>query len=377
MDMDIQGEQFVHRRVNDTEMASGPYMGLDDEVSVECGHKPADFTCPCANWAQTNDTVIAAQQILKDMEEFCLGDSWHGRKCFSLMKDFRQLSHQQTKLWASTITEPPTMRTPTMCHAPVHHWRSGGGLRANVKCGPGGKERAFFFRHNYKAAGLSIKANMCHIGGRPWNAARDEDWWEHDRCREYGYLLDNASPMLFTFVRHPIDKFMAGYKELCVRNPHISDLQHFKAGTVGHAKSFLDLVFHSTCDNPHVLAQTYMLMNNRCESKFDFIGKVESLDEDWKLLGKNGGCETPLGWPVNPKHASQDPADEKYESAMVAALREKDNALFKALCWWILSDFVLFDYSLPSECYNDEVLRRTVGMARQSPSAFSKLRGHW
>jgi len=144
------------------------------------------------------------------------------------------------------------------------------------------------------------------------------------------------------------------------------DLLGNKVGTPEHAIAFLDVVFHGTCDNPHVISQAYILMNKACESKFDFIGKIENFDEDWAALSKQGGCEHSLGWSDGHKHESQDAEYEKYEKAMRTALAAKGHTLLVALCWWMLPDFALFDYELPPECANHGGLRQALSVARRS-----------
>jgi len=324
--------------------------GTQGEVDYTC-YEAKSRTCPDDSaLIDANETVFPHKALLSTMRTACLGKTWDGSQCSSLLKHFRGIAYGNVKKWASMSH---------LCAAPpVLKFRSGGGLRANIPCGKNGQRHAFFFRHNYKAAGLAIKLNMCVLAKMPWT--NDLDWFQHSRCEQYMQMKKTSNPTLFTFVRNPISKFISGYKELCVRGVAGPFIHGFKAGSIQHAKGFLERVFRGTCDNPHVLSQAYLLANDECESKFDFIGKIENFEQDWVSLGKEW-CVKDLEWPTNPEHDSQNPADAKYEVAMQKALRDNGNELFKALCWWLLPDFALFDYDLPPECASDQDLSAALG----------------
>jgi len=325
--------------------------GTAGEVDYRC-YEGFYGTCPLdATLQDANDTVLKHQTLLSSMRTACLGHTWDGSRCWSLLRNLRGAAYGTVRKWSSG----DQLHVASMCAPPpVLHFRTGGGMKASIPCGgKNGKNHAFFFRHNYKVAGFAIKANLCALANTPWTS--DDDWYDESRCREYQEMKKISNPTLFTFVRNPISKFVSGYKELCVRGVAGPFIHGFKAGSIQHAKGFLDRVFHGTCDNPHVLSQVYLLTGNECESKFDFIGKLENFAHDWVSLGK-GWCEKDLRWLENPEHDSQNPADAKYEVAMQKALRDNGNKLFKALCWWLLSDFALFDYDLPPECASDQDL---------------------
>jgi len=350
----------------DLSHSEGPYLGFSGEVNIVCKAKPhASCGQKTLNHLTLNRTALDASNTLKSMRTACLGDSWDGHKCWSLMQKFRNVAYPRVRSWAGT--RHPSMRTASMCTAPpVKHWQSGGGLRASVNCGAQGEQRNFFFRHNYKAAGFAIKVNLNRVaeeGG--WRG--DEDWWTEGRCQQYESLKKNWwYATLFTFVRDPISKFIDGYKEICTRN-ELKSFKHLLGNNVGtpdHARAFVDIVFHGTCDNPHVLSQAYILMNKACESKFDFIGKIENFDKDWAALSKHGGCTSSLTWSDGHEHKSQSSEYDKYEEVMLTALRANGATLFKALCWWMLPDFALFDYDLPPECASNEALRHALHEAK-------------
>jgi len=347
--------------------SSGPYMGFPDEIDISCVVRES-ANCPSTINARatTHETTALARTLLKSLRRACLGDSWNGHKCWTSMNDFRRLAHTQMKYWAS---HHGLMQTNSMCDVPpVRHWQSGGGVRANVKCGFNGHEESFFFRHNWKVGGLAIEANLCD-NAECTEFRGENDWWLNSRCKQYDDLKPHYHPTLFTFVRDPIAKFVAGYKEMSTRQENVTSYRRLRNATLGtpqHALQFLDAVFHGTCDNPHVLSQAYILMNKACESKFDFIGKLENFEDDWATLSRKGGCTTKLGWFEDPKHESQDPQYKKYEVAMRNALTMNNNALFKALCWWMLPDFAIFDYDLPPECSSEEALHSALSAAREA-----------
>jgi len=337
---------------------STPYVMFEDEINIEC--KVEDHVqCPETSFQgmTSTDEALEARASLKTLRTACLGDSFNAQECWSKMQDFRNKAYPKVVAWAG---HSPKVRWQSMCTAPkVHHWQSGGGLRASVDCGVGGEQKAFFYRHNYKAAGWTIEANL-NFNAVEEGFRGEHDWWQNYRCHEYEQLKTESFPTLFTFVREPISKFVSGYKEIGTRlgNTTFKELLDAKIGTPAHARAFLDIVFHGTCDQPHVIPQSYILMNKACESKFDFIGKIENFDEDWKAVSKEGGCIKPMGRKNSEApHESDLPKYEVYEKSMYEALRANDNALYKALCWWLLPDFALFDYSLPPECASADALR--------------------
>lgn len=145
-----------------------------------------------------------------------------------------------------------------------------------------------------------------------------------------------------------MEKFIAGYKEIASRGL-INTIRGHKVGTAEHARLFLDNVFHGTCDNGHVLLQVQSMMGPACESRFDYIGKLENFEPQWHELGKIAGCDQELKWPREFSHKS-DKANHGADVAMREALAANGGQLYHALCIWLLPDYLAFDYRLPKQC---------------------------
>merc|ERR1719265_1518931 len=225
---------------------STPYVMFEDEINIEC--KVEDHVqCPETSFQgmTSTDEALEARASLKTLRTACLGDSFNAQECWSKMQDFRNKAYPKVVAWAG---HSPKVRWQSMCTAPkVHHWQGGGGLRASVDCGVGGEQKAFFYRHNYKAAGWTIEANL-NFNAEEEGFRGEHDWWQNYRCHEYEELKRTSFPTLFTFVREPIAKFVSGYKEIGTRlgNTTFKELLNAKIGTPEHARAFLDIVFHGT-----------------------------------------------------------------------------------------------------------------------------------
>ena len=294
-----------------------------------------------------------------NLKRVCLGRNWDSEKCMRVAQDLRSKVWQRMR--SSTRgnaifshlqqhrKEPPAFKT----------FRAGGGVRAAVNsCGGSGPVN-LYYRHIYKSAGFAIKKNLAVLAGKNKIDYIDTNWHDQGLCAKYlwGHNDRNHKPVLFTFVRDPMDKFVAGYKEIASRGL-IDKLRGVHVGSVEHAQLFLDDVFHGSCDNGHVLLQLQSMMGPACESRFDFIGKLEDFDVDWPRLGFFGGCTKQLQWPEDYQHDSDfDQTGLKAERAMRQALAANNAQLTKTLCLWLLPDYLAFDYKLPEPCRGHNFLQ--------------------
>lgn len=308
--------------------------------------------------------------IIQTLRDRCVGKDWDGGRCHVLAQRLRHDSwyHLRNLVRDAGATAPE--------NAPlIKAFRRGGGLRVKVPCH--GNHAKLYYRHIYKCAGLAIKENLV-ANARLDYYAIDSDWGENQRCKQIDQereavaavelnltrAKDLTKPLLFTFVRNPVEKFIAGYKEIASRHLLDDMAPGVKVGSKKHALRFLENVLHGTCDNGHVLLQVQNLFGPSCESHFDFIGKLERMENDWKQAGLEGGCPRGLEWPVQPTHQS-DEDDQGAEHAMRALLEKDDHHFLKVLCWWTLPDFIAFDYELPEPCYDDSHLSFYLKKAKQ------------
>jgi len=289
------------------------------------------------------------------LKKVCFGQTWNKNKCLGAAQGLRNQAwkhlrasttgHELFKHLQRSRKGPPKLKT----------FRAGGGVHADVHCG-GEKPASLYYRHIFKAAGLAITKNLAILAGEPPLTFIDANWVHHGLCHSYlkgkkkAHKGHTQEPILFTFVREPMEKFIAGYKEMAARGL-IDDFRGNWVGSIAHAKLFLDNVFHGTCDNGHVLLQLQSMMGEACESRFDFIGKLEDFQDDWQKVGIMGGCSANMAWPKEHTHASDTSGKGRNaEKAMRTALAEQGGALMKTLCLWLLPDYLAFDYPLPAGC---------------------------
>lgn len=293
----------------------------------------------------TNATL---QYIVTNLRRRCVGAAWNGARCHILTQGLRKFTwHRLRKLMRDAGYKPPE-KPPV-----VKIFRRGGGLAVDVPCAGGGHGK-FYYRHVHMAEGSAIKESLA-ANAQSGQYAVDDDWEQNSRCEELGherarYIMKQDSnyqkPVLFTFVRNPVEKFIAGYKDMA--SQHLLDTMHegSKVGSPRHVTKFLQDVMFGTCDIGHVLLQVQNLFGHDCESHFDFVGKLDSLEEDWTRVGVEGGCEKGLTWTEQPRQTS-DLDDQGAEKAMRKILAKDDNRFMKVLCWWTLPDFIVFGYELP------------------------------
>lgn len=343
----------------------------DDEVFEKTGveashtcfdHGHANFLEEDIGRSLVNTSMAATAEELAELATtlrgYCLGEGWHGQMCRKYVQLLRQ------KSWYHLVRETGAMALFSHLRifqkAPkVKEFRNSGGLGVSVACRADGGKAHLFYRHVHKSAGLAIKKNLAADADMWWGKATDKDWSDNDRCNQYLEQQNSTSgALLFTFVRDPVEKFVAGYAEMVARRL-IPILRNARVGTVEHAMMFLDNVFHGTCDNGNVLLQVQNMFGPACESKFDFIGRLEDFDGDWKALGQEAGCDGGLKWPFDlaRKHEKYDFGAEK---AMRKALSMHKGKLMRALCFWVLPDVVTFGYTLPPACSDHAVLSQVL-----------------
>merc|ERR1719265_733801 len=91
------------------------------------------------------------------------------------------------------------------------------------------------------------------------------------------------------------------------------------------------------------------MMGPSCESRFDYIGKLERFKPHWHKLGRAAGCTEKLYWPRTYEHEA-DGYDKGAGKSMRAALAADGGKMAQALCIWLLPDYIAFDYPLPEAC---------------------------
>jgi len=343
------GDVDIYCHIYSDEHEAGSSWVVNQEPEVSDG---PDLYESKINTSGVIDAVVNAEEMVmlsKELKAACVGSTWNGTRCQELALAVRHFT------WSKmTAVIPGRAFEHLRKHGrvpPVLTFRAGGGVTADVPCRDG-KPAHLYFRHIYKAAGYAIKKNLAVLGKQAPDDFIDTNWWQQDYCDKLGYAQKRASPtpILFTFIRDPMEKFIAGYKEISARGEFETYPVHGpEAGTKEHARLFLNNVWHGSCDNGHVLLQVQSMMGIDCESQFDFIGRIESFEDDWQRVGEAAGCTKELDWPEEWTHPSEQD-DKGSDASMRAVLAEDGGALAKALCLWLMPDYMAFDYPLPTVC---------------------------
>ena len=113
---------------------------------------------------------------------------------------------------------------------------------------------------------------------------------------------------------------------------------------------------------------------HNCSLKVDFVGKVESIGEDWKNLLKSHACTADLPFDLKLGRHDNQMRDKDVISQVISnhslvavendlavsqAMREglqlRGGSYRRALCWLFLVDYVMFNYDLPKDCDRPEM----------------------
>lgn len=157
---------------------------------------------------------------------------------------------------------------------------------------------------------------------------------------------------VFTFVRDPLTRFVSGYTETETRNDALTFKSPFPMGSHQRALDFATSVFAGKFVNGHINRQVQFLLHHlkECPLNFDFVGRIETYNQDVQRLGEKVGCDpSTFGFDhgVGQHLSSKDPFNTT--RAMRAVLQSR-RSLMVELCRFYLLDYVLFNYSLPLVC---------------------------
>lgn len=338
--------------------------------------------------AETRDCIrnvdrLGLDQVSAWAHETCVGEKFDKRHCRCAVASIRKKSWVNIRNLAENYPSLHMNGTLSMPREPrTKVFKAGGGYGTWVNCRSDGLHSKVFYRHIWKAAGAAIIRNMNTAHQAPQKSKgmlpSGNDWEVNDRCwglnrwRDERRLQATGSPrpILFTFVRNPIDKFIAGYKEMQQRGL-IGDLRGHPAGQSDHFAAFLDMVLHGGCDNGHVLLQASSFMGDDCESRFDYIGRLEHFADDWKNLSRVSGCETEIPWDDDLyHHESETDAFSAYLTQKTwEDLRSHNAILLRMLCWWLLPDYAIFKYDMPPECSSVSTLAKLPSAETTQPEA--------
>ena len=192
--------------------------------------------------------------------------------------------------------------------------------------------------------------------------AGGNDIQEHS---ELGKALTNRRPVtlpypqlpVFTFVRHPIDKFLSYYRNKFEAARHNGfELVHLPKLGFDPDMSLDDVVAHMwTIDvdkmEHHAQPQWRIVTENR-QLIPDWVEKVENIDETWSVIADLSGCQLSLSQQRNQSRASNPRNYLDFMSELTLA----------RLVEYYRIDFTLFDYSVPRCAPNAESCPPCAGL---------------
>ena len=219
------------------------------------------------------------------------------------------------------------------------------------------KEPRSRFRHIvytaiWKCANDNIRFNLEKVTYNPFKEYKESLYYVfYEDLRRYTQKKYHNAPVSFTFVRNPIERFIAGLAESYYRsvaqpgtipfgNKHATkNLLHqlFDEFTIGNLRN------GSITFPEHLYPMSNILMNIIPS----FIGRIEEFEIGWKQVESLYRVKLPhdrnLGYHVS----SRDPNSVR---ALLKEMFETNPEYLRALCRIYLADFVCFNYQLPEVC---------------------------
>ena len=176
-----------------------------------------------------------------------------------------------------------------------------------------------------KAASTTIKSHLKQHGFTPLHSMRGLPLGFH--WNEY---------YTFSFVRNPITRFNSAYGTITARVPQQdADYHKFVEELLGNKQRFYA--------SHHSLPQTFFLSDESgLPYELDFVGRVENFNEDWRTLMKHIHVPPP---PKQKKNVAE--GKPHLLSWLEERASEEDQT---AICAYYLSDFLCYEYELPSYC---------------------------
>jgi hypothetical protein len=167
-----------------------------------------------------------------------------------------------------------------------------------------------------------------------------------------------STPVLFTFVRNPISRFIAGVAESFYRSVHQKNTIAYGHATA--SKSILISLFQILLDGDfrngsitfpeHVFPMSNIFQH----ANPHFIGRLENFSNGWRAVESLYGLKLPYDKSYGYHRSSRDP--NRVRSVLKEMLAE-DPAYLRILCRVYFTDFVCFKYPFPEECIDLPIVR--------------------
>lgn len=193
----------------------------------------------------------------------------------------------------------------------------------------------------YKSGNNGIRYNMM---GRPFQG---RTVWTGQWRQSY----DNY--FKFTFVRHPISRFLSGYNEAYYRQNRATTEQVALSVGVKLFESFVSDLLHfgPAFQNRHAREHVSAMAGVLNYRPLDAFWRLPRINQEWIQLQKRLGVPTFSQQAYNKslgKHDSSADKNKAYAAAKIALA--SNETLTKILCHILFPDFHCFRFQLPDEC---------------------------
>lgn len=305
----------------------------------------------------------AADASLKDhlrhAHFYCTGVEryWQGGQCQCAVQQVRNytfnlLTKAVTDVPETAFTVDPKVATTAGVDA--------GGTRVYLpQCRIDENHRvpALFYRSMRHSKGDNIKQGLKEVGNMKDETIETGFWETFKLCdvlteKRAASKGKPGGPVLFTFVRDPVDHFLEVYMEASASGAFTIEpgqqAADAQVGSPKHFVHFVKFILQGGELEGYPLLQSQALKEDACTSQFDFIGKAEFASYDWQALASRMGCESSMFDSVAANAMQQ--AESADYSAIKAFLTWNDGAMQKVLCWLLLPDYAVFDYPVPQAC---------------------------
>ena len=337
----------------------------------------ADDVSTSALEASSSDEV-QLESLLRQAGEECPQSS---EACLSILTDLR------TQLWPY-VQEEANWSGAAWLPSGMDSEQAMG----EISCS---QNKTMYYRHIWKSAGHSVFENLEQVTTH----FRQDGMSYSEFCQNFN-SLDDREHAAFTFVRDPISRFISGYAEIEHRTRDgvtqyadlATTLSQHPVGSPERAAAFFKEFLRTGINlDGHVKPQLeFLLPNGGCSVPMNFIGKTNSMEEDWTRMFRLQECS--LSAPFD-EHLGLHPNDQADKVAMeislglesdratdssgdvatntsselmlveatadmralVAALQQDRSKYLRALCWLLLPDFAAFNFKLPAACQQGQL----------------------
>ena len=174
---------------------------------------------------------------------------------------------------------------------------------------------------------------------------------------EYSEPVSAAGYFTFAFVRDPSRRFLSGFRTVAKRGAlggAYGDSKRMSFVRVLHSERdqmqafFTDVARNGGAWEEHTAPQAFYLSHpqSKIPLRFDFLGRVEQLNHDWRTLESRLKIDPIRGFPRRNPAERSDQVSDPISIQMLLGDRE----MMQNVCQLYAQDFTCLNYSLPAVC---------------------------